>query len=235
MFKYNLFLLTNLPSAWFSGVRVRSVNEDKCIVDVKLKWFNQNPFKSMFWAVQGMAAELSTGIPIIHEVNNRKIRVSMLVTSNSSKFYKKAVGRIKHGIQNKLTLGNLDASRDWGFAGDYTEAMWKMLKHDTADDWVIATGETHTVKEFLEAAFKCVDLNWEDYVQTSEIYFRPNEVNYLLGDPSKAKKELDWKPNVSFNDLVTMMVENDLHEAEKEYTLLRDGLIKPTWENPANI
>ena len=110
-----------------------------------------------------------------------------------------------------------------------------MLKHDTADDWVIATGETHTVKEFLEAAFKCVDLNWEDYVQTSEIYFRPNEVNYLLGDPSKAKKELDWKPNVSFNDLVTMMVENDLHEAEKEYTLLRDGLIKPTWENPANI
>ena len=95
MFKYNLFLLTKLPSAWFSGIRVRSVNKDKCIVDVKLKWFNQNPFKSMFWAVQGMAAELSTGIPIINEVNNRKIRVSMLVTSNSSKFYKKAVGRIK--------------------------------------------------------------------------------------------------------------------------------------------
>jgi len=95
MFKYNLFLLTKLPSAWFSGVRVRSVEEDKCIVDVKLKWFNQNPFKSMFWAVKGMAAELSTGIPIIHEVNNRKIKVSMLVTSNSSKFHKKAVGRIK--------------------------------------------------------------------------------------------------------------------------------------------
>ena len=147
----------------------------------------------------------------------------------------KAVGRIKHGIQNKLTLGNIDASRDWGFAGDYTEAMWKMMKHNTADDWVIATGETHTVKEFLEAAFKSVDLNWEDYVQTSELYFRPNEVDYLLGDPSKAKKELDWKPSVSFNDLITMMVENDLHEAEKEYTLLRDGLIKPTWENPVNI
>jgi len=95
MFKYNLFLLTKLPSAWFSGVRVRSVKEDKCIVDVKLKWFNQNPFKSMFWAVQGMAAELSTGVPIIQELNNRKIRASMLVTSNSSKFHKKAVGRIK--------------------------------------------------------------------------------------------------------------------------------------------
>ena len=120
MFKYNLFLLTKLPSAWFSGVRVRSIEEDKCIVDVKLKWFNQNPFKSMFWAVQGMAAELSTGIPIIHEVNNRKIKVSMLVTSNSSKFHKKAVGKITFTCSEgeiakqliKSTINNI-TSRAW--------------------------------------------------------------------------------------------------------------------------
>lgn len=145
----------------------------------------------------------------------------------------KAVGRIKHGIQSKLTLGNLDASRDWGFAGDYTKAMWLMMQHPKADDWVIATGETHTVKDFLEKAFTYVDLNWKDFVQTSKAYFRPNEVNYLLGDPSKANRELKWKPEYSFTDLVEEMVNNDLHEAEKELTLLKDGLIKPTWEYPS--
>jgi len=144
----------------------------------------------------------------------------------------KAVGRIKHGIQSNLTLGNLDASRDWGFAGDYTKAMWLMMQNSKADDWVIATGETHTVKEFLQKAFTYVDLNWKDFVQTSEAYFRPNEVHYLLGDPSKAKKELKWEPEYSFSDLVEEMVNHDLVEAEKEKTLLTDGLIKPTWENP---
>ena len=144
----------------------------------------------------------------------------------------KAVGRIKFGIQNKLTLGNLEASRDWGFAGDYTRAMWKMMQHKVPEDWVIATGETHTVKEFLEKAFTYVDLDWNDYVQSSEDYFRPNEVNYLLGDPEKAKKLLKWKPEKSFEELVEDMVDHDLLEAEKELTLLKDGLIKPTWENP---
>jgi len=144
----------------------------------------------------------------------------------------KAVGRIKFGIQNKLTLGNLEASRDWGFAGDYTRAMWKMMQHKVPEDWVIATGETHTVKEFLEKAFNYVDLDWNDFVQSSEDYFRPNEVNYLLGDPGKAKKLLKWKPEKSFEELVEDMVDHDLLEAEKELTLLKDGLIKPTWENP---
>tara|TARA_X000000950_G_C13839524_1_gene629609 strand:- start:194 stop:1225 length:1032 start_codon:yes stop_codon:yes gene_type:complete len=145
----------------------------------------------------------------------------------------KAVGRIKHGIQNKLTLGNLEASRDWGFAGDYTNAMWKMMQYKVPEDWVIATGETHTVKEFLEKAFTYVDLDWNDYVQSSEDYFRPNEVNYLLGDPEKAKKLLKWRPEKSFEELVEDMVDHDLLEAEKELTLLKDGLIKPTWENPS--
>ena len=144
----------------------------------------------------------------------------------------RAVGRIHHRLQSKLTLGNLNAARDWGFAGDYTHAMWKMMQYKVPEDWVIATGETHTVKEFLEKAFTYVDLDWNDYVQSSEDYFRPNEVNYLLGDPEKAKKLLKWKPEKSFEELVEDMVDHDLLEAEKELTLLKDGLIKPTWENP---
>tara|TARA_B100001996_G_scaffold382101_1_gene373052 strand:- start:700 stop:1734 length:1035 start_codon:yes stop_codon:yes gene_type:complete len=144
----------------------------------------------------------------------------------------RAVARISLGIQDKLTLGNLEASRDWGFAGDYVLGMWMMLQHDTPEDWVLATGETHKVKDFLEKAFKYVNLNWEDYVVTSKEYFRPNEVNYLLGDPSKAKKELNWKPEVSFDDLVKMMIESDLLLARREQVLLKENLIQPTWEHP---
>ena len=144
----------------------------------------------------------------------------------------RAVARISLGIQDKLTLGNLEASRDWGFAGDYVLGMWMMLQHDSPEDWVLATGETHKVKDFLEKAFKYVNLNWEDYVVTSKEYFRPNEVNYLLGDPSKAKKELNWKPEVSFDDLVKMMIESDLLLARREQVLLKENLIKPTWEHP---
>tara|TARA_Y100000748_G_C15494188_1_gene487618 strand:+ start:996 stop:2030 length:1035 start_codon:yes stop_codon:yes gene_type:complete len=146
----------------------------------------------------------------------------------------RAVGRIHLGLQEKLTLGNLDASRDWGFAGDYVEAMWMMLQHKTPEDWVVATGETYTVKEFAKNAFERVDLNWEDYVQTSEKYHRPNEVSYLLGDPTKVKKELKWKPKTSFEDLVQMMVDYDIELAKRESVLLKENLIKPTWENPSN-
>ena len=144
----------------------------------------------------------------------------------------RAVARISLGIQDKLTLGNLEASRDWGFAGDYVLGMWMMLQHDSPDDWVLATGETHTVKDFLEKAFAYVNLNWEDYVTTSEKYYRPNEVNYLLGDPSKAKKELNWNPEVSFEELVKMMIESDVILAKREQVLLKENLIKPTWEHP---
>ena len=106
----------------------------------------------------------------------------------------RAVGRIHVGIQEKLTLGNLDSERDWGFAGDYVEAMWKIINHSEADDFVISTGESHSVKDFLKIAFGFVNLNYEDHVIVSEKYYRPNEVNYLLGDSSKAKKELNWSP-----------------------------------------
>ena len=144
----------------------------------------------------------------------------------------KAVGRIAAGIQSKLTLGNLDASRDWGYAKDYIEGMWLMMQYDYPEDWVLATGVTKTVREFAEEAFKHVNLNWEDYVITSEKYFRPNEVNYLLGDSSKAREVLNWKPSVDFKGLVKIMVEHDINEAKKDFTLLKDNLISPTWEYP---
>ena len=145
----------------------------------------------------------------------------------------RAVGRIHNNLQKKLTLGNLDAFRDWGFAGDYTKGMYLMMQHSKPDDWVLATGETHTVKEFAELAFSELGLNWEEYVITSEKYSRPNEVHHLLGDASKAKKELNWKLETSFKDLVKLMVQSDLELAEKEKVLIEKGLIKPTWENPA--
>ena len=145
----------------------------------------------------------------------------------------RAVGRIALNLQEKLTLGNLDASRDWGFAGDYVEAMWKMLNHNQAGDWVISTGETYTVKQFAEKAFKFVNLNWEDYIKVDEKYLRPNEVGYLLGDSTKAFKELNWKPKTSFDELVKMMVESDIELAKREKVLIDENLMKPTWEHPA--
>jgi GDPmannose 4,6-dehydratase len=144
----------------------------------------------------------------------------------------RALGRIVLGIQEKLTLGNLDASRDWGFAGDYVEGMWMMMQHDKPDDWVLATGETYTVKEFLKKAFDTVNLSWEDYVVTSEKYLRPNEVDFLLGDPTKAKNELNWDNKTSFDDLVIMMVESDIELAKQEKVLFSNNLISPTWEFP---
>ena len=145
----------------------------------------------------------------------------------------KAVGRISQGIQTKLTLGNLDAFRDWGFAGDYVKGMYLMMQHEEPDDWVLSSDETHTVKEFVKIAFDCVNLNWEDYVVTSKKYERPNEVEHLLGDSTKARTKLNWTPEVSFKGLVEMMVNSDIKEAIREKVLLDQNLIKPTWENPA--
>ena len=143
----------------------------------------------------------------------------------------RAVGRIKLGLQSKLTLGNLEASRDWGFSGDYVDGMWRMLQHDKPDDFVLATSKSITVKEFAELAFENQGLNYEDYVTTSQRYFRPNEVDYLLGDYSKAKSELDWEPKTNIKQLVEMMVEEDLLLAKREKVLISEGLLKPTWEH----
>jgi GDPmannose 4,6-dehydratase len=127
----------------------------------------------------------------------------------------KAVAKIKLGRQDKLFLGNLDAKRDWGYARDYVEAMWLMLQQDEPDDYVIATGETHSVREFLDEAFGHVDLDWKKYVEIDPRYFRPTEVDLLLGDATKAKKKLGWKPKVHFKELVRLMVDADL-KAESE-------------------
>jgi len=143
----------------------------------------------------------------------------------------RAVGRIKLGLQSKLTLGNLEAVRDWGYAGDYVEGMWKMMQYDKPDDWVLATGKAYKVSDFAKSAFDSVNLNWEDFVVSSKRYERPNEVHYLLGDSSKAKNLLNWKPKVDFEGLVKLMVEEDIELAKQEKTLLDNNLIKPTWEN----
>lgn len=128
---------------------------------------------------------------------------------------------IKMGLQDKLFLGNLDAKRDWGYAKDYVEAMWLMLQQDEPDDYVIATGETHSVKEFLEAVFELLDLDWRRYVEIDPRYFRPTEVEFLLGDATKAKEKLGWRPKVNFEEFVNIMVEADLELAKKEAHLNR--------------
>lgn len=135
----------------------------------------------------------------------------------------RAAARIKLGLQEKLLLGNLDAERDWGFAGDYVRAMWLMLQQDDPDDYVVATGQVHTVREFLGAAFGQLDLDWRDYVSVDRSYFRPTEPTKLRGDASKARRVLGWAPEVTFEEVVQMMVEADLEAANREHTLVEAG------------
>ena len=137
----------------------------------------------------------------------------------------RAETQIKLGLKDKLYLGNLEAKRDWGFAGDYVEAMWLMLQQNTPDDFVIATGETHSVREFAEMVFQKLDLDYKRYVEIDKRYFRPTEVDALLGDSTKAKKILNWQPRVSFENLVDMMIASDMELAQKEKTLLDAGFV----------
>ena len=128
----------------------------------------------------------------------------------------RAATRIKLGLQDKLYLGNVDAKRDWGFAGDYVEMMWLMLQHDKPDDYVIATGESHSVREFLDEVFGHLDLDWQKYVEIDPRYFRPTEVDCLLGDAGKAKRVLGWKPKVTFKELAKIMTDADMEIARRE-------------------
>lgn len=146
----------------------------------------------------------------------------------------RAVGRIKLGLQGKLTLGNLEASRDWGFAGDYVEGMWMMMQHTTPEEWVLATGKTISVNEFVQKAFEYAELDPQEFIEISERYYRPNEVEYLLGDAKKANTKLNWKASTDIDNLVKIMVDSDMNLAKREQVLLNEGLIKPTWENPVN-
>jgi GDPmannose 4,6-dehydratase len=133
------------------------------------------------------------------------------------------VGRIKLGLQEKLYLGNLDALRDWGFAGDYVEAMWLMLQQDQPDDYVVATGTMISVREFCDLAFGQLELDYRKHVEIDPRYFRPAEVEQLLGDPGKAMAKLGWKPRTTVQELARMMVENDLELARREKTLRDAG------------
>ena len=140
----------------------------------------------------------------------------------------RAVGRIKKGLQKELYLGNLDAKRDWGFAGDFVEAMWLMLQAEQPDDYVIATGQNYSVREFCERAFAQVNLHWKDFVRHDPRYLRPAEVDLLLGDAGKARKNLGWKPKVGFEELIKLMVEKDMELADREWTLKNAGFDTPT-------
>jgi len=183
----------------------------------------QTPFKprspyavakvSAFWHTvnyrDGYGLHCSNGILFNHESERR---AENFVTRKITR----AAGRIKMGLQDKLYLGNIEAKRDWGYAKDYVEAMWLMLQQDTPDDYVIATGESHSVKEFVAAVFSYLDLDWQEYVEIDPYYFRPTEVDFLLGDSSKAKTKLKWQPKIRFNELVKIMTEYDLELAERE-------------------
>jgi GDPmannose 4,6-dehydratase len=135
----------------------------------------------------------------------------------------RAVGRIKEGLQGKLYLGNLDARRDWGFAGDYVEAMWLMLQQERPDDYVVATGAAHSVRDFVAAAFAALDLDWQRHVEIDQRYLRPAEVDFLQGDATKARETLGWRPRVGFAELVRMMVAHDHDLARQEKTLKGAG------------
>ena len=166
-----------------------------------------------YWAVvnyrEAYGLHASNGILFNHESPRRgETFVTRKIT--------RAVARIKHGLQDKLYLGNMDAKRDWGFAGDYVEAMWLMLQQEEADDYVVATNDTHTVREFVERAFERVDLDHEQYVEVDPRYFRPTEVDLLIGDASHAKEKLGWEPKVSFEGLVDMMVDADMEAVESQ-------------------
>ena len=139
----------------------------------------------------------------------------------------RAAGRIKEGLQDKLYLGNLEARRDWGFAGDYVEAMWLMLQQDKPDDYVIATGHSHTVRELVETAFGELGLDWKKHVELDARYLRPTEVDALQGDASKARKTLGWRPKMDFKALIKLMVTHDLGIAQQEKTLQRAGFETP--------
>jgi GDPmannose 4,6-dehydratase len=165
---------------------------------------------------EGYDLHASNGILFNHESPRRgETFVTRKIT--------RAVGRIKHGLQDKLFLGNLDASRDWGFAGEYVEAMWLMLQQDKPDDYVIATGSTHSVQEFLELSFAAAGLDHKDYVELDERYLRPTEVDLLLGDPSKAAAQLGWKAKTTVSELSAMMVASDLKLAASERALVDAG------------
>lgn len=197
-------------SEMFGGVQNRAQDEDT-------PFHPRSPYACAkvfaFWQTvnyrEAYNMHASNGILFNHESPRRgETFVTRKVTMGAA--------RIKMGLQEKLYMGNLESQRDWGFAGDYVEAMWLMLQQDKADDYVIATGETHTVRKLIEVAFGYLDLDWKKYVEIDQRYYRPSEVDFLLGDPAKAKRVLGWQPKVTFEGLIKMMADSDLQAAKRE-------------------
>ena len=222
--KKNIKYYQASSSEMFGGANEEKLNEDS-IFDPKSPYAASKVFGHNMTKIYRESYGLFcvNGILFNHE---SPLRGETFVTRKISR----AVGRISNEIQKSLTLGNLSASRDWGFAGDYVEGMWLMMQYNQPEDWVLSTGETHTVEDFVEIAFSAANLNWSDFVQTDEKFYRPNEVNYLLGDSTKAKTKLNWNPKVSFKELVHMMVESDSKLAEQEKLLIEKKLLNKTWE-----
>jgi GDPmannose 4,6-dehydratase len=154
----------------------------------------------------------ASGILFNHESPRRGLEFVTKKVTN-------AAAKIKLGLQDYLYLGNMDSKRDWGYAKDYVEAMWLMLQQDGPDDYVVATGQSHSVKEWAQAAFECLDMDWEKYVKIDQKFIRPAEVDMLIGDSSKAQKILGWKPKVNFKELVRIMVEYDYGQLKKANNL----------------
>ncbi|MHC4994350.1 MAG: GDP-mannose 4,6-dehydratase [Planctomycetota bacterium] len=203
----------NYQNATGREVRYYQASSSEMYGKVHAHWLTVN-----YREAYGMHA--SSGILFNHESPRRgETFVTRKIT--------RAVGRIQHGLQDTLYLGNLDAQRDWGFAGDYVEAMWLMLQQDEPDDYVIATGKTYSVRQFVDAAFGCAGLDPDKHVKLDERYLRPTEVDLLLGDPTKARRELGWEPKVDFEGLVKMMVDHDLELAAREKTLRDAGHTLP--------
>ena len=222
--KKNIKYYQASSSEMFGGANEEKLNENS-IFDPKSPYAASKVFGHNMTKIYRESYGLFcvNGILFNHE---SPLRGETFVTRKISR----AVGRISNEIQKSLTLGNLSASRDWGFAGDYVEGMWLMMQYNQPEDWVLSTGETHTVEDFVEIAFSAANLKWSDFVQTDEKFYRPNEVNYLLGDSTKAKTKLNWNPKVSFKELVHMMVESDSKLAEQEKLLIEKKLLNKTWE-----
>jgi GDPmannose 4,6-dehydratase len=207
-----------------SGIRTRfyQASSSEMFGDSPPPQSEQTPFKPRspygaakvyaYWMVrnyrEGYGMFAVNGILFNHESSRRgETFVTRKIT--------RALARIKYGLEDKLYLGNLEAKRDWGYAPDFVEAMWLMLQQDKPDDYVIATGETHSVREFLEVAFGYAGLDWKKYVEIDKRYLRPLEVEFLQGDASKAKRKLNWEPKVRFKELVRIMVDADIRNLEE--------------------
>ena len=224
--KKNIKYYQASSSEMFGGANEEKLNENS-IFDPKSPYAASKVFGHNMTKIYRESYGLFcvNGILFNHE---SPLRGETFVTRKISR----AVGRISNEIQKSLTLGNLSASRDWGFAGDYVEGMWLMMQYEKPDDWVLSTGESYSVENFLEESFKLQGLDWNEFIDTDEKYLRPNEVEFLLGDSTKARELLKWESKTSFKELVEMMVMEDDKLAQREKVLISNGLLTPTWENP---